>query len=282
MDQLLERLTELGAGFNGRFSIAIHDLQTDKMAELHGAEIFPTASIIKLPVLCTLMAQCEAGETSLDEPLMLRRADKIGGSGVLQFLTPGLTMCVRDWAFLMMNISDNLATNVLIDHVGKSEVQAWLDKHGFHQIQLHRKIDFGALAKDQKDLGITSAQQMTQLMSGVFLRGLVSPESCAEVMRMMNKVGSDRIGRYLPVSPYGEDVDDSLKLNLAGKTGSLVGMRGQTAVVWQGEWQKKKAFVLTVLTCDNPEPETWSPDAPGVLFIGRVARAVYDALLAGK
>ncbi|MCP4415380.1 MAG: serine hydrolase [Chloroflexi bacterium] len=57
------------------------------------------------------MQQVEFGLYSLDDPLMLRRSDEIAGSGVLQHLTPGLTMPIRDWTFLMMNISDNLATN---------------------------------------------------------------------------------------------------------------------------------------------------------------------------
>jgi beta-lactamase class A len=234
--------------------------------------------MIKLAVLTALMQQCEMGQASLDEPLMLRRGDKIGGSGLLQFLTPGLVMSVRDWAFLMMNISDNLATNVLIDHVGLANIQNWLKIYGFEDVELHRKIDFGELAKDKRQLGIATPQGLNRLMTAVFRRQVVSPAACDEMMRMMDKVGADRIGRYLPFSFYGSDEPEEQKLHLAGKTGSLAGVRGQTAVVWRGSGECLRGFAITVMAEGDPAPEMWSVDAAGVLGIGRIAKAVYKGV----
>jgi hypothetical protein len=99
------------------------------------------------------------------------------------------------------------------------------------------------------------------------------------MLRMMNKVGHDRVGRYLPFEPYGSDVPDEKKLQLAGKTGSLKGMRAQTAVVFRGKPEANTGFALTVINEGNSEPERWQPDAPGTLVIGRLARLVYDAWL---
>ncbi|GJM41228.1 MAG: hypothetical protein DHS20C20_15100 [Ardenticatenaceae bacterium] len=70
------------------------------------------------------------------------------------------------------------------------------------------------------------------------------------------------------------------KLQLAGKTGSLAGMRAQTAVIYRGVPKESRGFALTVMNEGNLEPERWQPDAPGVLVIGRLARAFYDAWLA--
>ncbi len=273
-----QRIQTLAGAFNGRIGLSILNFQTNETINYAADEIFPTASTIKLAVLTTLMAECEVGEASLDEPIMLRRADKIGGSGILQFLSPGLTMAVRDWAFLMMNISDNLATNVLIDHVGLENVQNWLAASGYDDVHLHRKIDFAALDKDQKYLGTATPAGLTRLMTAVFRREIVSPSACDEMMRMMDKVGSDRVGRYLPLPFYGSDEPEDQKLRLAGKTGSLVGTRVQTAVVWRGHWQEAAGFVITVMTEGDAPPETWSVDAPGTLVIGRIARAMYDAI----
>jgi hypothetical protein len=89
------------------------------------------------------------------------------------------------------------------------------------------------------------------------------------------------VGRYLPFSlygNYGSDEQETQKLHLAGKTGSISGVRAQTAVVWQGNWQEAKGFAITVMTADDPEPEMWSADAAGILIIGRIARAVYDGI----
>jgi len=273
---LLDKIEQLCARFDGRVGLAALDLQTNEEVHFHAQDTFPTASVIKLPVLITLMAQWEAGQASLDEPLMLRRADKIGGSGLLQHLTPGLIMPVRDWAFLMMNVSDNLATNVLIDHVGLDNVREWLAQNGYPDVQLKHKVDFDALAQDQNHLGAATPHGLTRLMAAVFRRELVSPSACEEMLRMMDKVGEDRFGRYLPFTPFGEDEPEEEKLRLAGKTGSLAGTRAQTGVIWRGRWPDVRGFVLTVMSEGHPEPERWSVDAPGTLLIGRLTRLLYD------
>ncbi|MBK7178680.1 MAG: serine hydrolase [Chloroflexi bacterium] len=262
MSTILSAIEQAATGFNGRFALAAQNLQTNESIRLRTDDIYPTASVIKLPVLLTLMQQVEDGLYDLNAPLMLRRADKIGGSGLLQHLSPGLTMPIRDWAFLMMSISDNLATNVLIDHVGLDAVNTWLNKNDYPDVRLHRKIDFGEIAKDQRNLGTASPESLTRMITAVFRHQHVSPAACDEMLRLMDGVGADRTGRYLPFSPYGSDEPEEQKLHLAGKTGSLVGMRAQTAVVWRGSWQTQQGFALTVMTADDPSPEHWSPDSP--------------------
>ena len=273
---ILDEIEAVDRKFNGRIGVATLNLQTNAEINYNARETFPTASVIKLPVLITLMQQCEDGEASLDEPLMLRRADKLTGSGVLQHLTPGLMMPVRDWAFLMMNLSDNAATNVLIDYVGIEKVRLWLRQADYPDVHLHHKINFQALHQDQSHFGTAAPHGLTRLMTAVFRREIVSPAACDEMLRMMNDVGLDRIGRYLPITPFGTDVPSSEKLRLAGKTGSFAGTRAQTAVVWRGEGDETQGFTITVMSEGDPAPETWSVDATGVLVIGRIARLVYD------
>lgn len=275
--RLYEQISRICEEFDGRIGLSAYNLQTEETIGYYDEELFPTASVIKLPVLLTLMQQVEQGQFSLDDPLMLRRADQIGGSGILQHLTPGLTMPIRDWAFLMMNVSDNLATNVLIDHVGLKNVQTWLADHGYSDVQLHRKIDFNILKTDQNQLGTATPAGLTRMMTAVFQKSILTPAACAETLRTMNKVGADRVGRYLPFEHWDSDVPDEEKLQLAGKTGSLTGTRAQTAVVWRDKDGERRGFTITVMNEGNPEPERWNPDAPGVLVIGRLARAAYDA-----
>lgn len=276
---LFDQISEICEAFDGRIGLSATNLQTEETVGYQAEDVFPTASVIKLPVLLTLMQQVEDGLYSLDDPLMLRRGDQIGGSGLLQYLSPGLTMSLRDWAFLMMSISDNLATNVLIDHVGLQNVQMWLSENGYPDVALRRKIDFNILNKDQNELGTATPAGLTRMITAVFQQKHLTPAACTEMLRMMNKVGYDRVGRYLPFEPFGSDVPDEEKLQLAGKTGSLKGMRAQTAVVYRGKPEANNGFAITVMNEGNPEPELWQPDAPGVLVIGRLARLVYDAWL---
>jgi beta-lactamase class A len=274
---LKDRIREICEAFDGRIGLSATNLQTEETIGYQAEAMFPTASVIKLPVLLTLMQQVEDGLYSLDDPLMLRRGDEIGGSGLLQYLSPGLMMSLRDWAFLMMSISDNLATNVLIDHVGLAQVQQWLCDNDYPDVALRRKIDFKVLNKDQNELGTATPAGLTRMITAVFQQNHLTPTACAEMLRMMNKVGYDRVGRYLPFAPYGSDVPDEEKLQLAGKTGSLKGMRAQTAVVYRGQPEANNGFAITVMNEGNPESERWQPDAPGTLVIGRLARMVYDA-----
>ena len=279
---LAEQVCEICAGFDGRIGLSAYNFQTGETVGCRAEEVFPTASIIKLPLLLTLMQQVQDGQYSLDDPLMLRRGDLIGGSGLLQYLTPGLTLSIRDHAFLMMNISDNVSTNILVDQVGLAQVRQWLNDYGYPEVELRRKIDFKTLDEDQNEFGVATPTSLTRMMTAVFHNKHLTPNACQEMLRMMNKVGADRIGRYLPFEPYGSNIPEETKLNLAGKTGSLKGMRGQTAVVWRGKREAKRGFAITVINEGNREPELWNPDAPGVLVIGRLARLVYDAWLGGE
>ena len=280
--EVVAQIEEIAQGFNGRFGFSATNLQTNELFNYNATDKFPTASTIKLPVLITLMAQVEAGDYCLDDSLMLRRADQIGGSGLLQYLTPGLVMSIRDWAFLMMNISDNTATNVLIDHVGLKNVQRWLAENGYEDVQLHNKIDFPALGHDLYHFGTATPAGLNRMITAVFHNKHVSEAVCAEMLRMMNKVGTDRVGRYLPFEPFGTDVPAAERLQLAGKTGSFKGCRSQTAVIWRGEGENRRGFSITVMTEGDPAPETWSVDADGVLLIGRLSRLVYAHIMIGE
>ncbi|MCP4415382.1 MAG: hypothetical protein GY805_02085 [Chloroflexi bacterium] len=77
---------------------------------------------------------------------------------------------------------------------------------------------------------------------------------------MMHKVGSDRSGRYLPFEFGDNGLSDDENLQLVGKTGSLMGTRAQTAVVWRGKPEENHGFAITVMTEGNPESELWNPD----------------------
>lgn len=272
-------IAEMGGAFNGRFGLAATNLQTNEMFAYHADDKFPAASTIKLPVLLTLMEQVKAGDYTLDDRLMLRRADQIGGSGILRNLSPGLTMSIRDWAFLMMNISDNSATNVLIDHVGLKNVQSWLVYNNFEDVQLHNKINFPALGHDLYHFGTATPAGLNRMITAVFRHELICATACDEMLRVMNKVGSDRVGRYLPFEPFDTDVPAAERLQLAGKTGSFKGCRAQTAVIWRGAGDNRRGFSITVMTEGDPAPESWRVDAAGVLLIGRLARLIYDEVM---
>jgi beta-lactamase class A len=272
-----ERLAALCASFSGQVGMAALSPATGEVIAFGGDRPMSTASVIKLPVLVALMDMCQRGEASLEEPIRLSQADKIGGSGVLQHLTPGLALSLRDVAFLMINLSDNTATNMIIDRVGLARVRAWLEANGYGAIRLQRKITMDTRISDQTPLGLATPEALTRLMAAVYCRQVVSAAACDEMMRMMDSVGLDRVGRELPFTPadFHDETPIQNKLRLAGKTGTMPGLRAQTAAIWRGE----RGFVITVMTDGSTEPEVGRPDAEGIVLIGRLGRAVYDHFL---
>jgi len=120
----LERgLGEIAAGFDGVLGIGVKDLTTGETFYLNGDVVFPQGSSIKIPVLLELLRQDQAGTLKLSERLEVKRAQMVGGSGVLQRFGDGSSaVSLRDLAALMIVLSDNTATNILIDRVGMAHV----------------------------------------------------------------------------------------------------------------------------------------------------------------
>src|SRR4051812_47070494 len=118
MSTLTAAINDLLARFRGRAGVAAVNLATGEEAAINDRERFPTASSVKILVLYQLFREVERGNAQLFERVTYRAADRTLGSGLLSDLDPGLNPTLRDLAVLMMTISDNTATNVLIDRLG--------------------------------------------------------------------------------------------------------------------------------------------------------------------
>jgi len=164
-------LDSLARGHRGVVGYAVHNLDTGERLALRGDEKFPTASLIKVAVLVTLFDLVEKGQTSLDDRLTLTRIDKVPGSGTLQFMHDGLELTVRDVAWLMSTISDNTATNLILDKVGLRRVWEKMDSLGLRQTRIHAKVflaRYTSVAPDSSakyGLGVTTPNEMARLFA---------------------------------------------------------------------------------------------------------------------
>ena len=133
----------------GLVGIAVHDFATGADFTYHAEEIFPTASTLKVPLLYTLFQQADAGAIDLAERVTLRHADRVPGSGVLQHMDEGLQPTLRDCAELMIIVSDNWATDIIWNRLGKETVNATLAATGMANTSLPFTIHelFSALAE---------------------------------------------------------------------------------------------------------------------------------------
>ena len=172
------------------------------------------ASTIKLAVLVALFRAVDADRLCLDETHILGAADKVGGSGVLGALHDGLALTLRDLAYLMIAISDNTASNLLIDAVGGLEaVNATSRDLGLRDTTLGRKF-YGRPARGDERENVTAAADLAALLAAILGSHAASPASCERMLALLRaQQHRDRLACFLPAG-----------IAYAGKGGSLPGM----------------------------------------------------------
>ena len=282
------RLDEIEAACSGVFGFYARDLRTGRTIARRADESFPTASLIKTAIMVELERQVGNGTLAMGQELELRAEDKVAGSSLLRGMSAGIRLPLRDWAFLMMQVSDNTATNVLIDLVGLERVNATMRAEGFPSIRLNHKIDFSALWTDARHLGEGSPRDFAELMAAVLERRLtcVSAEACDDMLRLMDGVGAgERLARYLDYNPFATQQRErgftpeqtGPVVRFAGKTGSLTGVRSHAAVLWSDETPLRLA--MCGMVTDSTD-KRWSVDAEALVAIGQAGRLAYDTLAA--
>ena len=161
-------------------------------------EIFKSASTIKIAIMVELFRKIDRGELSLSDTYTLEEEDKAPGSGVLQELHAGIELTLRDVCYLMMSISDNPATNILIDHVGMDAVNATMRELGLEKSVLGRPMR-GRPANVDEQENLATPAEFVKLVAAILDGTAASAESCVAMVEMMKlQSNTRRIGRFVP------------------------------------------------------------------------------------
>ncbi len=163
-------LDSLADRHRGVVGYTVHDLDTGERLERRGDETFSTASLIKVAVLVTVYDLVEQKKLSLDDPLTVLKIDKVPGSGQLQFLHDNAVITVHDAAWLMTTISDNTATNLLLDRIVIRRVWDKMEKLGLPHTKVHSKtfLRSSSVAMDSSvkyGFGVTTPNEMARLFA---------------------------------------------------------------------------------------------------------------------
>lgn len=271
---LQARIDDIAAGFPGRAGIAARNLTTGETVAVNDAESFPTASQIKIMVLFELVRACARGQAQMWERLTLRREDKTLGSGLLLDFDEGANLTLRDLAVMMMAISDNTATNMLIDRLGKQAINQACRDAGMFDTELRNRIDFDLIGKSNDNLAVTTPSDFCRFLAALY-RGELLPQPFVEQMlgiMRIQKYMAQTLRRYLPYDPYAFEFGTPQETWIASKTGGLSGVRCEAGLVHtaRADWS------ICVMTKGYTKTEDGSDD-PGSRFIAEVSRAVYDA-----
>src|SRR5690242_21873581 len=165
---LHKQLDAIAAAHHWVLGYSISNLDTGERLSLRGDETFPTASLIKVPILVTLYDLVEQKQLSLDDPLTVLKIDQVPGSGVLQFMHSDMSLSVRDAAVLMSVLSDNTATNLLLDRVAIRRVWQKMESLGLPHSKVHSKtyLRLTSVAMDSSikyGLGVSTPNEMAHL-----------------------------------------------------------------------------------------------------------------------
>jgi beta-lactamase class A len=185
-EKLDSRLTEIAREVPGVMGIAVVDLTSGERIGVNEDLVFPQGSAIKIPVLLELYRQAESGALGLQDRVQVGRGNQVGGSGVLQSFGDGTSqLALRDLAVLMINLSDNTATNLLIDRVGMANVNRTMQELGLGSIRLQRlMIRPEDSARGNENLA--TAADAARLMALIARCELpITPEHCADLRAIL-------------------------------------------------------------------------------------------------
>lgn len=260
--RLRARLDSLVQAHRGVVGYAVHNLDTGERLSARGDEPFPTASLIKVPVLVTVFDLVARGVLALDDPLTVLKIDMVPGAGTLQYMHPGITITVRDAAWLMTTISDNTATNLLLDRIIIRRVWEKMEALGLPRTKVHSKsfLRASSVAMDSSvkyGLGVTTPNEMARLFALLADGKAVSPAADSTMLDILAHNGDEmKLARFA----YG--------VPLAHKTGDVDQARTDCGV-----FSLPAKVVTCVMTKENADTRYWG-ESDGNTVIARIGEAV--------
>ncbi len=218
---------------DGVMGVAVEDLTTGEHFFLHEDEVFVQASSIKIAVLANLYLQAQQGKIKLTDQYTVQTPDLVPDSDIMNGLTPGVTrVTLRDLATMMVAVSDNSATNVLIDRVGMENVNSMLDSLGLAHTRLRRKMMDLEAAKQGRE-NISTPREMMNLLDAIYRGRVLTKESTSEFFKMLSTNKASWIPRDLPAD-----------LKIADKPGALEAVRNDSGIVFV----EGRPYVICVMT----------------------------------
>ena len=274
----MQHIDQLRQAFEGELGVYAVNLASREEIAINADVRFPTASTIKTAVMLEVYHQAAEGKLSLDAAVTLGEGEKVGGSGILNGLSSGIPFKIRDLVHLMIVLSDNTATNMLVTRLGTERIDARLTGYGLKEIKIFRptfrdgKPDIFPELEKEFGLGMSTPRDMGRLMALIAEGRAVNKEASASMLATLRRQ-QDRgmIPRLLPdgVQVGNKTGTDSEKLpDAKGRRGAI---RADAAIVTGQDLN----YVVAIFTRRGADT-SGGPDNAGVLTGARVSRAIFD------
>jgi beta-lactamase class A len=261
--------------FQGTVTLYAKNLETGATIGIRESDPVRTASTIKVPIMLTVFDAVARGQAKWTEMLTLNPGEKVSGTGVLgSEASDGVQLPLRDVVHLMIVLSDNTATNMILERFTADAVNAYLDKLGIRTTRSMRKIRAdnqtspgysaaGKLPENQKyGLGVSTPRDMVTILEKLDKGEIVNPEASREMLAIMKRCqDSSGIRRRLGGIP------------IANKTGSLDALRSDVGIVYA-----KTGRIAMAITVDGMPKTDYTPDNVGSILIADLAKILVDGL----
>jgi len=267
--KLDDQVKALVASFKGKVTLYAKNLDTGETYALNADERVRTASTIKIAVMIEAFARVNEGKAKWTDQVVLTKEKKVSGSGILSELSDGLHLTLRDAVNLMMMLSDNTATNLVLDVLTTDAVNARMESLAFKNIKINRKVMSGGESQAGKDpenkkygLGFATPHEMVLVMEKLERGEIISPAVSKEMIDLMKREQA----RYA----IGRSLWD---LPLASKYGALDRLRSAIGIIYS-----KKGKIAMAISCDDMPEIMWSVDNPAYVLMSQLSEVLVNGL----
>jgi len=255
--------------FKGTVKLFAKNLDTGAVYELGGDDQVATASTIKIAIMVEAFARVAEGKAKWTDELVLTKEKKVGGSGILQEFSDGLRLTFRDGVSMMMIMSDNTATNLVIDVLTSDAINARMESLGIKETRLMRRVFGGGESVEGKKeenkrfgLGRTTPHEMVTLLEKLERGEIISPAASKEMIELMKREqGTNGIWRA------------QWRLPKATKSGALDALRSNIGILYH-----PRGRIALEITCYEMPEVNWTADNPALLLMSRLSEILVDGL----
>lgn len=236
------------------YSIYIKNLKNGETIKYNENKIVSSASTIKLFIMGKVFEMIQEGKTRDDYRLEVSREEMVPG-GIVSMLSEDNSYTILDLITLMIVESDNTATNILIDYAGIDNINKFIEKHGFTNTLLQRKMmDFKARQKGRDNF--TTAKDLGRFLEDIYMCNILETKYCQEMIYIMQNQLDARMMR--------RELKDEVVI--AHKTGNLMGLNHDAGIIFGSRGE----YVFIMFTWDAKD------NLLGRKLIGKVSKLVYE------
>ena len=281
LEALRQRIAAVAADLPGRLGVLVRYPDEDAEVGFAADDLFRAASVIKIPIMVEVYRQAAAGRLTLADPLPVLAEERTDGSGILKYLHAGLQLTIADAVELMIIVSDNSATNLLLRRLGTEAVNRAMDDLGLSQTRTAGPIRSANAAVDLSRMSRTTPREMGNLLAWMAAGTLVSPEaSTAMIETLEHQIHGDMLPRYLPFTYYPERLGlAEMPVRIAHKTGGLSGVRHDVGIVRAQTAAGMRTMIVSAFTAGVADQELWTVENLGARAVAEVGRLAYDTLM---